>query len=214
MKLFDLDGTLIDSNRLWQDVDEEFFRQRGLTLTQDYTDYVAHTNYPAAAVYTRERYALPESPEEIMAVWFDMAEHAYAHTVPLKPGVREYLTRERARGETLGIVTSCMTKLCMAALEHNGIAELFANITTVAEAGGDDKVSPAVWLLAAEKNHVKPEACTAFEDSYKGAQGARAAGMRVIGVYDGFFDSSWPELQKTAHRSIRSFRELLGPAGT
>ena len=69
MYFFDLDGTLLDSNGIWLDIDIEFLGRRGISpVPQDYTDYVTHHSAPDAARYTRERFSLPETPEEIMDV--------------------------------------------------------------------------------------------------------------------------------------------------
>ena len=88
MYFFDLDGTLLDSNGIWLDIDIEFLGRRGISpVPEDYTDYVTHHSAPDAARYTRERFSLPETPEEIMEGWMSMARSAYAHTLPLKPGV-------------------------------------------------------------------------------------------------------------------------------
>ena len=69
MLLFDMDGTLIDSNGIWKDVDTEFLARRGLPYTQAYYEGVAHTIFPLAAKFTKEFCHLPESEEEIMAEW-------------------------------------------------------------------------------------------------------------------------------------------------
>ena len=65
--LFDMDGTLLDSNGIWLDIDIEFLGRRGISpVPEDYTDYVTHHSAPDAARYTRERFSLPETPEEII----------------------------------------------------------------------------------------------------------------------------------------------------
>ena len=87
MLLFDMDGTLIDSNGIWKDVDTEFLARRGLPYTQAYYEGVAHTIFPLAAKFTKEFCHLPESEEEIMAEWMELAKDNYAH-VALKPHVR------------------------------------------------------------------------------------------------------------------------------
>ena len=98
MLLFDMDGTLIDSNGIWKDVDTEFLARRGLPYTQTYYEGVAHTIFPLAAKFTKEFCHLPESEEEIMAEWMELAGDLYAGSVPEKPGVRAFLERMRARG--------------------------------------------------------------------------------------------------------------------
>ena len=71
MLLFDMDGTLIDSNGIWKDVDTEFLARRGLPYTHAYYEGVAHTIFPLAAKFTKEFCHLPESEEEIMAVLWE-----------------------------------------------------------------------------------------------------------------------------------------------
>ena len=85
MLLFDLDGTLIDSNGVWKEVDRTFLARRGLPYTHAYYQGVAHTILPLAAKFTREFCHLEESCEDIIAEWMDLAKDAYAH-VELKPG--------------------------------------------------------------------------------------------------------------------------------
>ena len=88
MLLFDMDGTLIDSNGIWKDVDTRFLEKRGLPYTQEYYEGVAHTIFPLAAKFTKEFCHLPESEEVIMAEWMEMAGDIYATDVTEKPGVR------------------------------------------------------------------------------------------------------------------------------
>ena len=94
--IFDMDGTLIDSNGIWKDVDTAFLAKRGLPYTKEYYEGVAHTIFPLAARFTKEFCHLPESEEAIMAEWMDMAGDLYGTSVPVKPGVREYLEKLRS----------------------------------------------------------------------------------------------------------------------
>ena len=100
MYLFDLDGTLIDSNGIWAEVDRTFLARRGYPYTKEYYEGVAHTIFPLAAVFTKEYCHLSESTDEIMAEWMELAKDNYAH-VALKPHVREYLEKLRAQGERM-----------------------------------------------------------------------------------------------------------------
>lgn len=147
MYFFDLDGTLLDSNGIWLDIDIEFLGRRGISpVPEDYTDYVTHHSAPDAARYTRERFSLPETPEEIMEGWMSMARSAYAHTLPLKPGVPAFLDACRRRGTRMAVLTSCMPPLCRAALEHHRLLDCFEAVYTTAELGIEkrDRLS-TVW---------------------------------------------------------------------
>lgn len=95
MHIFDMDGTLIDSNGIWREVDEAFLAKRGFPYTKEYYQGVAHTIFPLAAEFTKRYCHLEESVEDIMAEWMEMAGDAYATRVQVKPGVREYLDQCR-----------------------------------------------------------------------------------------------------------------------
>ena len=131
MLIFDMDGTLIDSNGIWRQVDEAFLAKRGYPYTREYYEGVAHTIFPMAAKFTKAYCHLEESEEEIMAEWMQMAGDAYAVRVPIKPGVREYLDRCRAAGERMIVLTSSVPEHCRAALGRLGLTEYFERGTYV-----------------------------------------------------------------------------------
>ncbi len=207
MKFFDLDGTLIDSNGVWVQLDLDFLASRGLTITQEYTEFVTHNTYDQAAAYTKEYYALPDSVDEIMREWGEMVYAAYSRTIPLKEGVLDYLLRQKQAGEQLGVITSCMDHLCHAVLERTGVLPLLTSITTVKEVARDKKF-PDIYLLAAEKSGLSPADCIMFEDSPTAIHGAKDAGFSVIGVYDPFFADREDEMRQHCDRYIHSFTDL------
>ena len=207
MFIFDLDGTLIDSNGIWADVDRTFLARRGFEYTKEYYEGVAHTIFPLAAVFTKEYCRLEESCEEIIAEWMEMSRDMYA-VVPLKPGVREYLDQCKRAGIPMALVTSSVPEHCFTALKKQGLEEYFANVTFAQQAGMHKKF-PDVWLAAAAKNGVDPRDCTVFDDSIAACRGAKSAGMQVVGVYDAYFHAEEAEMQAVCDRFIRSFEELI-----
>ena len=190
MLIFDMDGTLIDSNGIWRQVDEAFLAKRGYPYTREYYEGVAHTIFPMAAKFTKAYCHLEESEEEIMA------------------GVREYLDRCRTAGERMIVLTSSVPEHCWAALGRLGLTEYFERILFAHDLGMDKK-DPETFRHAAALMGVTPEDCTMYDDSVAACRAAREAGMQVVGVYDAFFHVSWPEMQQVCHRVIRSFEELL-----
>ena len=207
MLFFDLDGTLIDSNGVWKEVDREFLARRGLPYTHAYYEGVAHTILPLAAEFTRSFCHLEESCQEIIAEWMELSRDQYAH-VALKPGVRAYLKQCKAEGRRMAVVTSSVPEHCHAALEQLDLAKYFSSIT-FAQQLGVDKKQPELWLEAAKRNGVEPECCTIFDDSLSACRGARQARMRVVGVYDGFFAQDEREMRSFCDVYIKSFEELL-----
>jgi len=209
MLFFDLDGTLIDSNGIWKNVDKEFLARRGMPLTKAYHEGVAHVPLPLAAEFTKEFCGLKESCEEIIAEWMELSKGMYS-TVSLKPGVRAYLKQCKAEGRRMAVVTSSVPEHCYTALQRLDIEKYFENVTFAQQAGMHKKF-PEVWLAAAEKNGVRPEDCTVFDDSLTACKGARLARMRVVGVYDKFFNSEAKEMRSFCDVFIESFEELLYP---
>ena len=207
MFFFDMDGTLIDSNGVWKDVDRAFLARRGLPYTRAYYEGVAHTIFPLAAKFTKEYCHLSESCEEIMAEWMDLAKDAYAH-VTVKPGVRAYLKQCKAEGRQMAVVTSSVPAHCHTALKRLDLEKYFQRIIFAQELGLE-KQDPEIWRTAARENSVRPEDCTVFDDSLAACKGARQARMRVVGVYDSFFAADEKEMRGFCDVYIKSFEELL-----
>ena len=211
MLLFDMDGTLIDSNGVWKDVDREFLARRGLPYTHEYYEGVAHTILPLAAKFTKAYCHLEESCEEIIAEWMEMARDAYAH-VTVKPGVRAYLEQCRSQGLRMAVVTSSVPEHCRTALTNLDLMPYFEGVTLAHDLGLEKK-DPALWRAAAAAYGAAPEDCTVFDDSLSACRGARSAGMRTVGAYDGFFAQDEAAMRAFCDRYIRSFEELLLPEG-
>ncbi len=209
MFFFDLDGTLIDSNGIWKQVDQDFLARRGIPYSRAYYEGVAHTALPMAAEFTKSFCHLEESCEEIIAEWMELSRDQYAH-VALKPGVRAYLKQCKAEGRRMAVVTSSVPEHCFTALKKLELEKYFENVT-FAQQAGMHKRDARVWLTAAEKNGVRPEDCTVFDDSLAACLGARAARMRVIGVHDDFFNRDETEMRAFCDVYIESFEELLYP---
>lgn len=207
MFLFDMDGTLINSNGVWKDVDREFLARRGMEYSRAYYEGVAHTIFPLAAKFTKEFCNLEESCEEIMAEWMELAKDAYAN-VTVKPGVRAYLKQCKAEGRGVALVTSSVPEHCYTAMKKLDLLKYFDTITFAQELGLEKK-EPELWREAARRNGVQPEDCTIFDDSLAACQGARRARMRVVGVYDSFFASDEREMRHFCDVYIKSFEELL-----
>ena len=207
MFFFDMDGVLTDSNGVWKKVDREFLARRGMKYTHAYYEGVAHTILPLAAKFTKEFCHLPDSCEAIIAEWMELAADSYAH-VPVKPGVRAYLKQCRHEGRRMAVVTSSVPEHCHTALESLDLAKYFERITFAQELGMQ-KSKPEVWLTAARAAGVRPEDCTVFDDSLAACQGARAARMRVVGVYDGLFAQDETEMRGYCDVYLKSFEELL-----
>ena len=207
MLLFDLDGTLIDSNGIWEDIDLRFLGRHGLTPTEEYAHTVGHSIFPVAAVFTRDYYHLDMTPEAIMGEWMAGAEEAYAR-VEMKPGALEFLTRCRDQGEPMALVPACVPELCRTALRRHGLEPFFTDLIFAQELGLE-KRNPEVFRLTAERLGIPAGDCTLYEDAPHNCTAAQRAGMRAIGVYDRFYAKYQDQMRKSCDGYITSFLDLL-----
>lgn len=205
--LFDLDGTVTDSNALWQDVDIEFARSRGLEVTKEYTDFVVHAIFPTAADFTKEYYHLEESPRQIMEEWQRLAYESYARVCPAKPGVVQFLAGCRSRGLPMAMVTASIPDLCEAALTRLGLRDSFRFIL-YAQDLGLDKGHPQVWREAARLAGASPGDCIVFDDSPLACAAARQAGCRDVGVYDPLHAAQREEMRRDCWKYLDSFEDF------
>ena len=206
--IFDLDGTLLDSLSVWEQIDIRFLEKRGIAATRDYTQAVTPMGFVKAAAYTVERYNLPESPQEVIREWNHMAREAYACEIKLKPNAREYLLCLQAKGIKLGVATALHPESIEATLKYNGIHHMFDSFTTLHEVSRG-KGFPDIYLLAAQKLGLEPQECVVYEDILTAVKGAKAGGFTVCGVYDSYADHEWDEIKILSDMAIRNFAELM-----
>jgi HAD superfamily hydrolase (TIGR01509 family) len=169
---------------------------------------VGHAIFPTAAQYTREYYGLDESPESIMAEWEALAQHHYAHLVPLKEGAEEILRHCRKNAIPTTLFTACRAPLCRAVLARFDLEQYFDHIV-FAEEIGLEKHDPRCFTRLCEIIGADPADCTLFDDSPSNCATARAAGMKTVGVYDFFYSPRWDEMQTVCTRCVHSLEELL-----
>lgn len=182
--LWDLDGTLVDSERLWDIALFEFANELGGELSQATRDAMVGTNM---TVTLRLMYAELgiEPTEDRMAVgakWLDrrMAE-VFAEGLPLRPGAFDALRTVRAGGLPMALVTSTERGLTELALDTLG-RELFDTTVCGDEVDGRNKPDPEPYRKAARLLDVDPARCVAVEDSPSGVASAVAAGCAVLVV--------------------------------
>jgi beta-phosphoglucomutase-like phosphatase (HAD superfamily) len=211
--IFDLDGTLLDSMGMWDQIDVDFLAKRGIALPPDFMGAISAMTFHETAAYTIKRFALPDSADSLMCEWNDMASYAYGNTIRMKPYAKEYLITLRERGVKLAVATALFPELCDSVLRSNGIDSMFHAICNTAEVGYG-KSQPDVFLLTAKELGVAPEDCLVFEDLLAAVKGAKSAGMSACAVYDKTSANDWEEIKKTADYAIIDFHGApLPPCG-
>ena len=181
--IFDFDGTIADSSYVWEKVDRDFFNSRGMDIPEGYVDAISTMSFLSGAQYTKEKYSLPDTVEDIMAEWNVHALREYGENVGLKPYAREYIAQCRNEGYKIGLATASNPEFYLPVLEREGIAGLFDAFAD-GKSGSRNKEFPDIYILCADKMGVNPQECIVYEDILKGVLSAKKAGMTVTAVYD------------------------------
>jgi HAD superfamily hydrolase (TIGR01509 family) len=178
--VFDLDGLLLDSEQLWDEVREELARERGGRWhARAQADMMGMSSVEWSR-YMHEQLGLPESPEELSAEVVRRMQLRYRERLPLIPGACEAVERIAAR-RPLGLASSSNRPLIDLALEASGLASFF-RATVSSEEVARGKPAPDVYLEAARRLDVDPARAAAIEDSHNGVLSAAAARMRVVAI--------------------------------
>ncbi|MBB6350128.1 HAD superfamily hydrolase (TIGR01509 family) [Nonomuraea muscovyensis] len=177
--VFDLDGVLVDSEPVWEEVRRAFVAGHGGTWQPDTQSRLMGMSTPEWASYLHELgVALP--PGEIARQVVARMAERYREHVPLMPHAQETVRRLAGR-HALGLASSSPRALIDVVLDAADLAGCFA-ATVSTEEVARGKPAPDGYLEAASRLGVEPRSCVAVEDSSNGLRSAHTAGMRVVAV--------------------------------
>ncbi|MDE6963679.1 MAG: HAD family phosphatase [Lachnospiraceae bacterium] len=205
--LFDLDGTLVDSMWIWQEVDVAYLAGFGIPVPKGLQEDIGGMSFTEGAQYFKDRFKIPDTVEKIKEDWNRMAWDKYTHEVPLKKGAEEFVKYCRQNGIKMGIATSNSRELVENVMQVHGLSEYFDCIVTGCEVERG-KPSPDIYLEAARRCKVTSEKCLVFEDIVDGIKAGKAAGMKVCAVDDKSSRASEKEKRKLADYYINDFSEI------
>jgi HAD superfamily hydrolase (TIGR01509 family) len=178
--VFDLDGVLIDSEPVWEQVRRAYVAEAGGRWLPDSQQRLMGMSTGEWARYLSEDLGVGRPPDVVAAEVIDRMARRYEQELPLLPGAVEAVRRLGERWP-LGLASSSPTRLIAAVLQATGLANEFA-VTMSTEEVPRGKPAPDVYLAVAGKLGVAPGTCVAIEDSSNGLRAAHAAGMRVVAV--------------------------------
>jgi HAD superfamily hydrolase (TIGR01509 family) len=178
--VLDLDGVIVDSERVWSEVRERYTRERGGTYTATATRDMMGMSAPEWSRYMAEALHVPGTPAEIDAAVVERMLERYGEAPPLVPGAVESVHRLAERWP-LAIASSSNPELIDVVLHVSGL-ESVIRVTVSSQDVARGKPAPDVYLEAARRLAADPRRCAAVEDSQNGIRSAHAAGMKVVAV--------------------------------
>lgn len=205
--IFDLDGTLLDSNSVWEKIDVKILEENGIRCSKNFSEKLAAMTYEDAAEEMR-KLGVKEIAGELIRKFNEMAVREYRYNIFLKDYAAEYLTYLKGRGVKIALATASPKILYEPALRNNHVYGYFDAFCTVDDAG-KSKDYPDIYLKTASRLNVAPRDCVVFEDVLKGIISAKNAGMYAVGVYDKYSAEDIVTIRIAADRFIMNFSEMM-----
>ncbi|MEC3917157.1 HAD family hydrolase [Nocardia sp. CDC160] len=181
--LWDMDGTLLDSEKLWDLALRELAGEYGRDLTDEVRHALIGASGPNAFRILFEGLGIDHTPDTVAhgEAWMERRVTELFHgPVPWRPGAREALEMLRAAGIPMALVTN--TKRSLTEFGLNTIGREFFGATVCADEVPHGKPAPDLYLRAAELLGVAPENAVAIEDSPTGSIAAQSAGCTLLVV--------------------------------
>jgi HAD superfamily hydrolase (TIGR01509 family) len=204
--IFDLDGVLADSEPWWNQIDAKLLGEHGVTYCGEYHRNVLGVSYRVAIEFYKNAFHISAPAEELMRRRGEIASDFFVHRVGLFPSAKTTLEQLREMNLPLAVATSSVSASARPLLDRTGIRGLFSVVVT-----GDEvqqgKPHPDIYLQAANKLGIPPEACLVVEDSLAGVAAGKAAHMRVTAIPDRRFVDP-REYEKEGDYVIGSLSEI------
>jgi HAD superfamily hydrolase (TIGR01509 family) len=203
--VFDLDGVIVDSEHVWDEVRQRLAEERGGRWHDRASRDMMGMSSVEWSRYMHYVIGLEERPEEINAEVVRRLEAIYRERLPLIPGAVEAVEALAERWP-LGLASSSNRGLIDFVLDVSSLDRFF-RATVSSEEVAFGKPAPDVYLEAARRLEAAPEHCAAIEDSEAGIRSAKAAGMRVIAIPNPHFPPA-AEAVEAADAVLDSVAEL------
>ena len=207
--IFDMDGTLLDSMHIWNDLGPNLLRSMGIEPAPDLGARLMVLTMREGAALCKEEYHLPQTVDEIIALTEAKVEDFYNHHVQTKPGVQKFLSLLKMEGVWMYVATNTDRHLAEAALKHAGIDGYFRGLLTCSDVGVGKNDSPEIYERAMCRLRGNKKDTVIFEDAVHAIRTAKAAGFRVCAVYDPSAEEDQEEIQALSDYYIRSFEEMF-----
>lgn len=204
--LFDMDGTLFDTEKHYQWAWRKAIADAGYELDASEVLKLRSLGAPYNVAQFQEWFGEEVDYRAIRQERVDLMKDMLAHEIPLKPQVPQTLEKLRQMGYSMAVVTATAQEQAVSNLKLAGLLPFFDHVisASMVKCG---KPAPDVYLYACEVLGVQPENCYAVEDSPNGVMSAHAAGCRTIMIPD--LSQPDAELSRLLYRKLDTFGELI-----
>ena len=206
--LFDFDGTLVDSMPTFISAMLRILDENGISYGDDIIKTITPLGINGTAEYYISTLGINRSKEEIIDLMKKYMIDAYFYTIPAKENVISVLTELKNRGDSLNVLTASPHITLDACLKRLGIYDIFDNVWSC-EDFNTTKADPNIYVMAAKRLNKNVEDVWFLDDNLGADTTAKAAGMKVCGVYDDSSKEYQDQIKAVTDGYIYNFSQLL-----
>lgn len=203
--VFDADGTLLDSMRIWRNLGVEFLLSNGIQPEEKLSEKLYVMSFEQGIEYLKKNYDLKYSSDEIKNGILEIISDFYINKVQLKPNTKIFLEKIISELKIPMVIATAGDKnLLEAALLRLGISDYFRKIFTCTELN-TTKHESKIFIECAKFMNSKPENILVFEDAFFALDTAKKAGFLIAGVEDDSSISSREQIKNISDFYIEKF---------
>lgn len=206
--IFDLDGTLIDTQKRWTQVKAEVLTKRGITCTPEEERYLISMELPASSIALSREWPTGLTPEEAMEEVLASMRRFYATEARPKPGAMQLLQKLHDRGITCCLGTASNLDWIEPVITRLGIKPYLSHIVTCQMVGDRNKHFPDCFLEVARRAGVEPARAVVFEDAGYSLKAAKSVGFLTVGINEPAADGTPEELRQLCNWFVDDFTQL------
>lgn len=186
--IFDMDGTIINTDNLWKQVIKQVLASHGITTISEKSKAILKNTASSGLVKTAsiliEEFKLQISVEDLVKQKLELSEeYLIKSKIDFIHGFPDFHKRLQANQIKSGVATNANIRSVDILIPKLRLDSFFgSNIYSIENAANKAKPDPDIFLYTAEKLNAKPEECLIFEDSIVGFNAAKAAGIRCIAI--------------------------------
>jgi HAD superfamily hydrolase (TIGR01509 family) len=206
--IFDMDGTLIDSTKMWENIASDYLKLKGYQPEDELGMILKNMSLHQGTEYVIKTYSMKETMKEILDGINELTIDKYEKELVAKEGVTELIQRLAKQQVSMCVATASDSRLAKLCLDRIGILKYLKGIYTCGDIGvGKD--DPRLFEYALDKLGTPKDCTYVFEDSLYAIETAKKAGFHVVAVYDEASKCDEDALKEKSDIYIRSIKELL-----
>lgn len=199
--IFDMDGTLLDSMAMWENLGSIYLKQKGIVPPEGIKEIIEAKTLDEAAQYFIDTLHISGTVKSVVDEIVGIIRDRYKNELIMKPNMKELVLSEHAKGSRMCILTTTARDLAVSAMEREGVRDCFEEIFTPDELKLSKRTS-AIFIKTCEIMGFEPSDTVVYEDALYAAKSAKDAGCYLIAVYDSMNSKDWTEIKRLADEII------------